>query len=70
MYLMNLVVKGLQNSEKAKRLKEAIMGIEGVSKVQIYPPDSVKISYNPTKVYPSRIKAAMSSIGISSSGGG
>lgn len=67
---MNLIVKGLQNSEKAKKLKETIMSIEGVSNVQITPPDRVKISYNPTKVYPSRLKAAMSSIGISSSPGG
>ena len=67
---MNLVVNGLQNSEKAKKLKEVIMSIEGVSNVQITPPDRVKISYNPTKVYPGKLKAAMSSIGISSSPGG
>jgi copper chaperone CopZ len=67
---MNLVVNGLQNSEKANRLKEVIMNIEGVSNVQITPPDRVKISYNPTKVYPSRLKAIMSSIGISASHGG
>lgn len=70
MYLMNLVVNGLQNSEKVKKLKEAIMSIEGVSNVQIYPPDRVKISYNPTKVYTGKLKAAMNSIGISSSPGG
>ena len=67
---MNLVVKGMQDSEKAKRLKDAVMGIKGVSNVQICPPDGVKISYNPIRVYPSRIKAVLSSIGISSSGGG
>lgn len=70
MYLMNLVVNGLQNSEKAKKLKEVIMNIEGVSNVQIFPPDRIKISYNPTKVYSSKLKAAMSSLGISSSPGG
>lgn len=70
MYLMNLVVNGLQNIEKVKKLKEAIMSIEGVSNVQITPPDRVKISYNPTKVFPSKLKAAMNSIGISSSPGG
>lgn len=70
MYLMNLVVKGLQNSEKAKKLKETIMSIDGVSNVQITPPDKVKISYNPTKVYPSQLKSAMSSVGIFYSHGG
>ncbi len=69
MYLLNLVIKGLQNAEKAKGLQEAIMAIEGVSNVQIYPPDCVKISYNPTRVFPGRIRAAISSIGIPFSGG-
>lgn len=67
---MNLVINGLQNNEKAKKLKEVIMNIEGVSNVQITPPDKVKISYNPTKVYPSKLKAAMSSVGIYYSHGG
>jgi copper chaperone CopZ len=67
---MNLVVNGLLNSEKANRLKEVIMNIDGVSNVEITPPDRVKISYNPSKVYPSRLKAAMNSIGISTSHGG
>lgn len=70
MYLMNLVVKGLQSNEKAKKLKEVMMDIEGVSNVQIFLPDRVKISYNPTKVYPSMLKAALNSAGISSSSGG
>lgn len=67
---MNLVVKGLQSNEKAKKLKEVMMDIEGVSNVQIFLPDRVKISYNPTKVYPSMLKAALNSAGISSSSGG
>lgn len=70
MYLISLVVNGLQNIEKTKRLKEAIMNIEGVSNVRITLPDRVSISYNPTKVCPSKLKAAMSSIGIPFSPGG
>ena len=70
MYLMKLVVNGLQNPEKAKNFKEAIMGIEGVRKVEINPPRDVNIYYNPTKVYPGQIKAAISSVGISLPGGG
>lgn len=70
MYLMSLVINGQLNNEKAKKFKEIIMNIEGVSNVQITPPDRIKISYNPTKVFPSRLKAAMSSVGISSSHGG
>ncbi|NLJ76258.1 MAG: hypothetical protein GX325_03235 [Peptococcaceae bacterium] len=70
MYLMKLLITGLQNPEKAKNFKEAIMGIEGVSKVEIKPPNDVGIYYNPTKVYPGRIKAAISSVGISLPGGG
>ncbi len=70
MYLMKLLITGLQNPEKAKNFKEAIMGIEGVSKVEIKPPNDVSIYYNPTKVYPGRIKAAISSVGISLPGGG
>lgn len=67
---MSLVINGQLNNEKAKKFKEIIMNIEGVSNVQITHPDRIKISYNPTKVFPSRLKAAMSSVGISSSHGG
>lgn len=63
-YLMHFTVKNLQDAEKTVLMKKRLLAIEGVKDVQITGVNQVSITYDPIKVIPSQLTAAMRAAGI------
>ncbi|MCL6560183.1 MAG: hypothetical protein K6U74_15595 [Firmicutes bacterium] len=63
-YTINFAVRDLIDNEKREKLREKLMGIQGVKDVQISSRDRVSVTYDPGKVIPSQLTAAMKSVGI------
>jgi copper chaperone CopZ len=59
---------GLEDLEKVKKLKNTLLGMEGVTKVEITLPKRVSVAYDPTKIPTSVINSIMSTFGLKPSG--
>jgi len=61
---MNFTVEGLHDVDKSAALKETLLAMDGVKDVQVRGVDRVSVVYDPDKVVPGQLTAAMRKLGI------
>lgn len=68
-YLTHFTVTGLEDLEKVRNLKNTLLGMDGVTQVEIILPKRIGITYNPTKITPRVLLSIMSNIGLKTPSG-
>jgi copper chaperone CopZ len=64
LYQTSFPITGMEDLEKVNKLKKALLQKEGVTKVEITRPNSITITYNPTRIIPSVLSSIISSLGF------
>lgn len=69
LYQTSFIVKGLDNSEIANKVKKTILGLKGVNNIEIRWPNIITITYDPTMTIPSILSSKLSGLGLKIPGG-